>query len=109
MSKELYVKGITNFSLLCYWCKCGELNIMGFWNQLDTKVNPSEKSVRVTSCCEKCSLIREKNYRLTTARISRHRLINWMKIFDWIIKYIPDRCFRNACSLTLWLEGNIPI
>ena len=68
------VKGINGWTLLYNQCrKCDELNVLGFWQQLDTEIDMARKRVTVRSQCKKCGKPARRILQLTTGRPFRRR------------------------------------
>lgn len=109
-AKPLYAKNITPFTLLFTKCSCGELHILGFWQQLEKKVYPKYKIVLVDWQCEKCGKLGQRRFQLTTSgKLCRPRWVNWSGLFWKVSKYLPQWAWRPAGWLTLWLECRVKL
>ena len=107
---DLFVKGVSTLSIFAHNCtKCGELNVDGFWQQLDKRYDRQRRLVFVTMHCRKCANEQQRKFRLTTGRPLRHRLMPWI---DWgwqVLPWIPTWMARHVIGLILWLETRVPL
>ncbi len=103
---KLFVLGVTPATLLLHRCgRCGERNVLGFWQQLGAEVDRPSKRARVGVVCSACGAQARKTYRLTTGRAVRPRLCSWVA-WGWaVMPYLPRRSYRLACKGVLWLEA----
>lgn len=109
MSKQLRVADVTTMSLLTHQCPCGYLNIHGFWGQLDKSVDRERRMATVTMPCRSCSLILYRKFRLTTGKQTRHRLVDWVILAEWLMNRLPARWWKRIMLTCLRLEKWCPL
>lgn len=111
--KPLYVKDVTGFHLFAHRCECGEMNVHGFYSQLEKRIDRVKRRAFATFPCRKCKRVRKRAIRLTTGKYrKRLRLFRWI---DWsllVLKIIPERMNRFArwvLFTATYLEAKFPL
>lgn len=107
--RPLCVIGVSAMHLFAHKCVCGELNVHGFWHQLDRTKDEVRKRATIRLPCAKCSVVRTRVFRLTTGRAMRHRLVSWDRLFWRIVPYLTARQFLFVGRVVMWLERRFPI
>ena len=103
---NLYVKDITSWTLIGYRCPCRELNVLGFWHQLEPVIDYDRRIAYAVGKCV-CGKAFKRLFRLTTGY--RQRLFSWAGLFLAALPYVPVRLVRSVTYLVFWLEAKLPI
>lgn len=108
------VRNVTSTTLFCHRCRCcGEVNVAGFWDQLDKRVDERRKVVIVSMPCRACGLVRGRTFRLTAATRPWPRLCPWIGwgfiALRWMPRWVPDRVWRGIVFAILWLEARVKL
>lgn len=106
---SLYVMGVSPDTLFCHKCDCDELNVHGFWHQLEKVKDEPRKRVTVTFYCDKCSKVTYRRYRLTTSKVVNHRLVNWFSLFARFGHRLPSKWWPRWAKTAMWLERRFPV
>lgn len=114
--RTLYVRKVSQFDLFAMRCPhCDELTVHGFWNQLNRTLDVPKRRIRVCLTCQKCGLVVEKVYYLTTATRHDHRLCPWSrwfvtKVLPWMVRRrFSRRGILRVAYVLNWLERRLPI
>lgn len=102
------IKGVGSLSLFYHTCKCGEMCVDGFPNQLEVHERTNRYVTFKSPPC-KCGLVFLRRCKLTAGNPFRHRLIEWTIIIWKILPYVPKRLLGRVAGLSLWLEKRLPI
>lgn len=105
------VKGVTTMDLLYHTCRCGELCVDGFFQQLKVDYDMENKKAKAYCPCSKCDLVYVRRFQLTEGSGKSHRLISWVGILWKLALWglIPQRFAMRMLGIGLWLERNVPI
>ena len=104
------IKGVSHQNLFVSQCRCGEMNIHGFWDQLEKEPpNLERKTITVLMPCQKCGEVHRRTFRLTKGRALRPRLFSWIVLFFRVVHLVPKRFYRATSCMVLWLEKRFPI
>lgn len=109
MPRQLYVMGVTPFSLFATRCPCGELTVHGFYHQLTVEKDAPRKRATVAFPCAKCGAVAHRVFRLTTSPFQRRRLLPWLRWHAWLSLHVPARWWRPSVRIAMWLERHLPI
>jgi hypothetical protein len=108
----MHVQDMTTMSLVYHTCRCGSLEVDGFWNQLKTAVSKNGRAVYAALPCRTCGYVTVRRYRLTSGK--RKRLFSWVTLAWWLI--LNTKGFFNwywwrwsFISLVFFLESRVRI
>jgi hypothetical protein len=95
-------------------CSCGELTVQGFFHQLKfISCSVPKKKLVAEFHCDKCKILYRKVFRLTTSKVTSHRVTNWIRLYFRIASlvwdYFPVALRVPSMKLVLWLENHLPI